>query len=260
MRFSVLASGSGGNACYVETTDSRILVDAGLSCRELVRRLELIEVNPESLDAVVITHEHLDHIKGAGPISRRFDIPVYINHSTLKKGIRVLGNLSRPVPVHTGQTISVNNLLIETFTKCHDSVDPMGVIISSDGERLGLVTDLGRSTRLVEDRLKGCRALVIEFNHDQKMLEEGPYPLDLKRRIQGQDGHLSNRQARELLGAVAHENLALVVLAHLSKENNHPEKAFQEAKKGLARYGRDDIRILISHQDHPGPLVELSKS
>ena len=257
MRFSVLASGSGGNACYVETAHSRILIDAGLSCRELMRRLELIEVDPESIDALFITHEHRDHIKGAGPLARRLDIPVYLNNSTLKKGLKVLGNLSKPVPVHTGQSITINDLLIETFTKCHDSADPMGLTVSSDGIRLGLVTDLGRSTRLVEDRLKGCRALIIEFNHDSDLLEEGPYPLELRRRIKGQDGHLSNQQAGELLRAVAHEKLALVILAHLSEANNLPEKALEEAKKGLASCKMDDTKILISHQDRPVSMVEL---
>ncbi len=251
MRFSVLASGSGGNACYVETAHSKILIDAGLSARELSRRLDLIHVKAEDLDALLITHEHVDHIRGAGPLSRQFDIPVYINHSTFKKGIRSLGNLSRPVTVQTGQTISINDLFIETFTKCHDAADPMGVVISSDGIRLGVVTDLGRSTGLVEDRLKGCQALIIEFNHDRRMLEEGPYPLELQRRIKGPDGHLSNKQAGELLKATCHEGLRLVILAHISGENNLPEKALQEAKKVLTRHGQGKTMVMMSHQDRP---------
>lgn len=257
MRFSVIASGSSGNACYVETAHSNILVDAGLSCRELIRRLELIGVKPESLDALVITHEHLDHIRGAGPMSRLLDIPVYLNASTFKKGIKTLGNLSRPVLVHTGQSITINDLSVETFTKCHDAVDPMGLIISSNGMRLGMITDLGRSTRLVEDRLKGCQALIIEFNYDQTMLEEGPYPLDLKRRIKGPDGHLSNQQASELLKTVYHKNLSFVIPAHISEKNNLPEKALKEAKNALSERGKNNTRILISHQDRPVPMIEL---
>jgi phosphoribosyl 1,2-cyclic phosphodiesterase len=222
-----------------------------------MRRLERLEVRPESIDALVITHEHSDHIKGAGPLARRFDVPVYTNGLTLRKGCRILGNLSRPVPFHTGQTVTINGLSVETFTKCHDAVDPMGLVISSDGVKLGLITDLGRSTRLVEDRLRGCRALIIEFNHDRMMLEEGPYPLDLKRRIKGPDGHLSNQQACDLLEAVAHEDLTLVVAAHLSKVNNLPEKAFQMAKKALGSCGQHNTRILLSNQDHPIPMEEL---
>ncbi|MBW2609272.1 MAG: MBL fold metallo-hydrolase [Deltaproteobacteria bacterium] len=257
MRFSVLASGSGGNICYIETAKSKILIDAGLSCRELIRRLESIKVRSDHLDALVITHEHSDHIKGAGPIARRFDIPVYINGPTLKRSLRTLGNISRPVSVHTGQSLTINDILIETFTKCHDAVDPMGLIISSNGVRLGLVTDLGRSTRLVENRLKECHALIIEFNHDQVMLEQGPYPLALKRRIKGPEGHLSNKQAGELLKAVSHENLSQVTLAHLSEQNNLQEKALQAAKEALAECGLDNTEILISSQGQPMSLVEI---
>ncbi|MBU2499100.1 MAG: MBL fold metallo-hydrolase [Proteobacteria bacterium] len=257
MRFSVLASGSGGNACYVETARSRVLIDAGLSCRELMRRLALIDINPRDLDALILTHEHLDHIKGAGPLARRFNLPVYANRSTLRKGIKVIGNLSKPVTVHTGQTIAINGLLIETFTKCHDAADPMGVVVSYEGVKLGLITDLGRSTSVVEDRLRGCRALIIESNHDEKMLEEGPYPLDLKRRIKGAEGHLSNLQAAELLEALAHEALHVVVLAHLSAKNNLPDMALRAAKECLLRCGCLRTRVYMSSQDSPAPMIEL---
>jgi len=257
MRFSVLASGSGGNACYVETAQTRILIDAGLSCRELMRRLEVVQVDPEALDALVITHEHVDHVRGAGPLARLLDIPVYINHSTFRKSIKNLGNLSKPVTIHTGQTITINDLAIETFTKCHDTADPMGLVLSSDGARLGLITDLGRSTQVVEDRLRGCQALIIEFNHDQRMLEDGPYPWEVKRRIKGPEGHLSNQQAGELLEAVAHRDLDLVILAHLSRVNNDELRAFKEAKDALRRRGMKNTKIVISRQEYPVSMAEL---
>ncbi len=258
MRFSVLASGSGGNACYVETAQTRILIDAGLSCRELMRRLEVVQVNPKALEALVITHEHVDHMRGAGPLARLLHIPVYINRSTFRKSIRTLGNLSRPMTIHTGQTITINDLAIETFTKCHDTSDPMGLVLSSDGVRLGLITDLGRSTRVVEDRLRGCHALIIEFNHDQRMLEDGPYPWEVKRRIKGPEGHLSNQQAGELLEAVAHKDLRLVILAHLSRVNNDELRAFKEAKEALSRCGLKNTKIVISRQDNPTKITSLS--
>ena len=257
MRFSVLASGSGGNACYVETAQSRIMIDAGLSCRELLRRLELIEVNPETLDALIITHEHTDHVRGAGPLARLLDIPVYINSSTLKKSVKTLGNISKPIALNTGQSVTINDLKVETFTKCHDAEDPMGLIVCSNSARLGLITDLGRSTRLVEDRLRNCHSLIIEFNYDPSMLEDGPYPLYLKKRIRGPEGHLSNQQAGELLGAVAHKDLQRVVLAHLSETNNRDERALQEAQDALAREGLNDTKILVSRQDCPTSMVEL---
>jgi len=257
MRFSVLGSGSGGNACYVETTRARILVDAGLSCREVIRRLESLGVNPRELDGLVITHEHADHIQGAGPLARRFDLPVFINNSTLRRGRRILGSIPRPVPISTGQTVTLHDLLIETFTKCHDAADPMGLVLSSDGVKLGLITDLGRSTAVVEDRLKGCRALIVEFNHDEKMLEEGAYPLELKRRIRGPDGHLSNRQAAGLIRAVAHRGLGLLVLAHLSEANNLPGEALRAVQEVLKSCGNEHTEVVISSQHCPAPMVEI---
>ncbi|MBN2061171.1 MAG: MBL fold metallo-hydrolase [Deltaproteobacteria bacterium] len=256
MRFSVLASGSKGNACYIETADTKIVVDAGLSCSEMIRRLKEINRTPRRLDAVFLTHEHSDHIKGAGPTARRFGATIYSNSMTLKKCSQSLGNIPC-VAVETGGYVTLNDLKVKTFTKCHDAVDPMGMIFSSNGASIGLITDLGRSTRLVEENLKECKALIIEFNHDVEMLDHGTYPLYLKRRIKGQEGHLSNKQAGELLKTVAHKGLLIVVLAHLSLENNMPEKAYHEAKDILTGCGYKKTRILISGQDNPMPLVEI---
>ncbi|MDY6972863.1 MAG: MBL fold metallo-hydrolase [Thermodesulfobacteriota bacterium] len=262
LRFSVLASGSSGNSCYVETACARVLVDAGLSCRETERRLHLVDVQPDSLDALIITHEHLDHIKGAGPLARRFDLPLFANLKTLEKGSKTLGNLPKPMIIRTGQTLTIGDLSVETFTKCHDAADPMGVVFfptdgssNSNGARVGLATDLGRSTRLVEDRLKDCQALIMEFNYDQEMLEDGPYPLDIKKRIKGPDGHLSNHKAGEILAAVYNPGLRHVVLAHLSEVNNHPEKARKEAAKVLRQCGSGEASIAVSRQDAPGPMI-----
>jgi phosphoribosyl 1,2-cyclic phosphodiesterase len=257
MRFSVLASGSGGNACYIETDNSRILIDAGLSCREIIKRLETLEVKSDTFDALVITHEHLDHIKGAGPISRRFKTPVYINDSTMQKASKGMGKITDHVLFDTGRTIKIKDVVIETFTKCHDATDPVGLVISSNGSRLGVITDVGRSTRLLEDRLKDCDALIIEFNHDELMLDEGPYPLHLKRRIKGPEGHLSNHDAGELLKTLSHKGLRHVILAHISEKNNLPEKAFCTASGILMECGWDNTEILISLQDQPVPMREI---
>ncbi|MBW2095584.1 MAG: MBL fold metallo-hydrolase, partial [Deltaproteobacteria bacterium] len=183
LQFCILASGSGGNACYVETAHTRILVDAGLSGREITRRLTLLGIAVEGLDAIFLTHEHGDHIRGAGPLSRRLGLPVYLTRGTLEKGEKFLGKLPEPVVIQAGEAIRVKDILVETFTKCHDASDPLGLVCCSNGKRFGMATDLGRSTRVVEEHLKGCQALLLEFNHDPVMLEEGPYSLDLKKRI-----------------------------------------------------------------------------
>jgi phosphoribosyl 1,2-cyclic phosphodiesterase len=254
MRFSVLASGSRGNACWVETKQTRLLIDAGLSCSECVKRLRAVGVDPGRLDGIVITHEHIDHIRGAGVLARRLRIPVYINSATLRKGVTSLGDIALPVIIRTGQSLTVKDLFLETFTKCHDAADPMGISVTCEGVRLGVITDLGRSTPVVESRLKGCHALVIEFNHDERMLEEGPYPLEIKRRIRGPDGHLSNAQAKALLATLSHEDLSVVVLAHLSEKNNLPEKALKMSKSALGSAG---TKVVVSSQEIPTPLIHL---
>jgi phosphoribosyl 1,2-cyclic phosphodiesterase len=256
-RFSVLASGSGGNALYVETERVRVVIDAGLSCRELIRRLDLVGIEAEGLDGVVVTHEHLDHVKGVGPLARKFHLPIYVNRRTYERSLKLLGPVAMPVFVQTGQTLTMKDLQIETFTKCHDAADPLGIILSCNGSKLGLITDLGRSTHLVEDKLKGCGGLIMEFNYDPEMLEEGPYPLYLKRRIRGTDGHLSNGQAGDLLSTVHHEKLQVVIMAHLSQTNNDPSKAFDQASKSLETKGLSAPRLLVSRQDEPLPLMDL---
>ncbi|MFO7460116.1 MAG: MBL fold metallo-hydrolase [Desulfatiglandales bacterium] len=254
MRFSVLGSGSRGNALWVESDRTGLLIDAGLSCTECMKRLGALGVDPARVKGIVITHEHIDHVRGAGVLARRLGVPVYLNGATLRKGTATLGDIARPVIIRTGQPLTVKDLLLETFTKCHDAADPMGVAVTCRGMRLGLITDLGRSTAVVENRLKGCHALVLEFNHDEQMLEAGPYPLEVKRRIRGPEGHLSNDQAGALLNALSHEDLAVVVLAHLSEKNNLPEKALKMCRNAL---GNGRTRALVSSQELPTPLIYL---
>jgi phosphoribosyl 1,2-cyclic phosphodiesterase len=168
--------------------------------------------------------------------------------------MRSLGNISQPVVVQTGQPLTIKDLLVETFTKCHDAADPMGVVITGEGVRLGVITDLGRSTPVVEARLKGCHGLVMEFNHDERMLEEGPYPLEVKRRIRGPDGHLSNSQAKELLMALSHEELSLVVPAHLSETNNSPDRVLKACRAGLAS---SRTQVTLGSQGAPTAMLDL---
>ncbi|MCP4575889.1 MAG: MBL fold metallo-hydrolase [Deltaproteobacteria bacterium] len=257
MKFSILSSGSRGNACYIETGNTAILVDAGLSGIEIERRLASVGGSPESLDAIVVTHEHSDHIKGVGVLARRYNLPVYANSETLKRGKKALGKLPSVIPIQTGETLNINHLSLETFTKCHDAADPMGLVVSRNGVRIGLITDMGRSTRLAEDRLRACTALIMEFNYDPTMLSEGPYPLDLKRRIHSSEGHLSNEQAGELLETVSHGNLKWVALAHISETNNDAAKALHAAETVLNRCGLKKTRILVGKQDEALPLIEI---
>ena len=257
MRFSVLASGSKGNACYIETENTRLLIDAGLSCRELIRRMELVGLDTSRLDAIIITHEHSDHIKGVGPISRKFNSTVYSNSSTINRCIRTLGNTCINDQLMTGESFHINDITVETFKKDHDAVDPIGLIVSSNGSRLGILTDVGKSTSLLENMLQDCTGVLLEFNHDVEMLENGPYPYYLKKRIKGSKGHLSNDQAGMLLKRLSHKSLKHVVLAHLSEVNNTPEKALAKARGSLMECSMENIPVYVSYQDYPCPILEV---
>ncbi|EFK06644.1 metallo-beta-lactamase domain protein [delta proteobacterium NaphS2] len=257
MKFSILSSGSRGNSCYLETGSARILVDAGLSGIEIERRMAAVGVSPQSLDAIFVTHEHTDHVKGVGVLARRYNLPVYANRETLDCAQKALGKLPSVISFQTGETLTINNLSIETFTKCHDAADPTALVFRNNGIKIGLVTDMGRSTRLAEDRLRACNVLILEFNYDPTMLSEGPYPLDLKRRIHGSEGHLSNQQAGELLETLSHDDLEYLVLAHLSETNNTPDKALSAAKAVLENRGLKGTRIVVGKQAEPSPVIEL---
>ncbi len=257
MRFCVLGSGSSGNACYIEGINGKVLVDAGFSGKEIINRLESLNIKPDTIDAIVVTHEHIDHIRGVGVLSRRFNIPVIMNKPTYNRIIKTIGELETPFFIHTGQSVTIEDITIETFTKCHDAADPMGVVLSTHERRIGIITDLGRSSHLVEERLKGCNALIIEFNHDITMLEQGPYPLHVKRRIRSSEGHLSNTQAGELLAKLYHRDMNYIVLAHLSKVNNIDITAYQEAENVLTGYDFHDGKIIISYQDRPTQIMEV---
>ncbi|MBN2418800.1 MAG: MBL fold metallo-hydrolase [Deltaproteobacteria bacterium] len=257
MRFSVLASGSKGNACYVETENTRLLIDAGLSCRDLIYRMESVGLEASRLDAIIITHEHSDHVKGAGPISRKFNSTVYSNSSTIKRCKRAIGNTCINDRLRTGESIIINDITIQTFAKDHDAVDPIGLIVCSNGSRLGILTDVGESTSLMEDALLGCTGILLEFNHDIEMLDNGPYPYYLKKRIKGSKGHLSNEQAGLLLKRLSHKSLKHIVLAHLSEVNNTPEKALAKALESLSECNMENIQVHVSYQDCPCPMLEV---
>ncbi|MEZ4598951.1 MAG: MBL fold metallo-hydrolase [Syntrophotaleaceae bacterium] len=247
LRVCLLASGSKGNAIYVESAESRVLVDAGLSARELNRRLSSIGVDGDSLHALLVTHEHADHCRGLGPMARRHKLPVYIHHQS-RDVLSGVGRIDDCREFAGGDRLSVRDLRIQTVPLTHDAAATVGYIIESHEGKIGIVTDLGVATRLVVERFRGCRALVLESNHDEDMLWEGPYPWPLKQRIRGNHGHLSNRAAASLLQDLLWEGMEAVFLAHLSETNNLPCLAERQALEVLEGQNLCCPRLLIGNQ------------
>lgn len=250
MNICLLASGSKGNSLLVCSGSTRLLIDAGLSTRELCRRLAMVNVAPETLDAVLVTHEHVDHVRGLGLLSRRHHLPVYLHHGVAA----ALADSQRPdrlVEFEAGGEFSVGELGIRAFPVTHDAHAPVGFSVSGASGKVGIATDLGISTRLVAEELCRCRMLVLESNHDEAMLRDGPYPWPLKQRIRGNHGHLSNRDSADLLETLCWEGLETVFLAHLSETNNHPGLARATAEQALSRQSRCRPRLLVGRQDQP---------
>ena len=255
--FQVLASGSRGNAILVSSSTTTILIDAGLSGRELIRRLSLTPLSPRCLNALVISHEHADHIKGMGVISRKLDLPVYLTQGTLEKIPPGVGELASTLVFQPGNSFHVGDLKITSFPVSHDARQPVGFVIEQDHSRLGICTDLGFATHLVRSRLQACNALILEANHDTRMLLKGPYPPFLKQRIRSRHGHLSNAQTCALLPRLYHEDLKIVILAHLSEINNHPKKVKESLRQMPNSCYWEEVHFEIAKQDEVGPGFEI---
>ncbi len=250
----VLASGSKGNAIFVSDGATALLVDAGLSAREIGRRLDSRGLTAAALSAILVTHEHGDHVHGVERLCRRYRLPVYLTPGTLRAAAP-LRELAEIHPFDCGRPFQVGTLTVHPFSISHDAQDPAGFTIGSHGSRIGIATDLGHVTAVVREHLRGCRLLVLEANHDPDMLMGGPYPWYLKQRIRGRTGHLSNSESGELLAEIAHPGLEQVILAHLSATNNTPEKALAAAGQALAGTG---IRLAAAGQHQCTSLMHLT--
>jgi phosphoribosyl 1,2-cyclic phosphodiesterase len=245
LRVCVLGSGSKGNCTYIESPEARLLIDAGLSAREIERRLRQIDRSPARLDGVLISHEHSDHIHGVGVLARRYQLPVYANRATWQRAQHVIGMVDDLREFCTGTPWVLKDLMIDPFSLPHDADDPVAFRLSWRRRTIAVVTDLGYPSQLVRERIRGCHLLVLEANHDDAMLKAGPYPWPLKQRIGGKSGHLSNLQASQLLQHVLHDELEHVVLAHLSEINNHPDLARLTAQDILGSRG---TRLCVASQ------------
>jgi phosphoribosyl 1,2-cyclic phosphodiesterase len=258
VQFTILGSGSGGNCAYLETDDTRILIDAGFSFRQVRQRLESIGRTPETLTGILITHEHLDHVQGLMAMLAKVPVPVYCNRLT-KEAVEY--QTKKKLPCHifqTGATFDVGSITVESFSIPHDAQDPVNFLLRTTAGNIGFLTDLGHVTKLVLERVRSANVLVLEANHDIKLLQDCPHrPWSLKQRILGRHGHLSNDAAAGAAQELMSADLRRLYLGHLSRECNRPELAMAVVQRKLTELGASHVALEITSQAAPSPTLAV---
>mgnify|MGYP001029160503 CR=1 FL=1 len=254
LRFCSLSSGSSGNCQYIETNNTRLLVDAGFSGKRIETLLKSIDVCPTSLDGILVTHEHMDHIKGVGVLSRRYDLPIYANKNTWLEMGKFIGEIKeKNIKIfETDRHLSIKDIDIHPIKVFHDAIEPVGFVFYYNKTKVSIVTDTGWVNDNIKSAIKGSSLYLMESNHDVNMLKEGSYPWYLKQRILSTRGHLSNEDAGRILGEVISGNGEVVLLGHLSKENNTEYLAYETVKERIIGQGFDvnkDINLNLTYRD-----------
>lgn len=260
--FSPLFSGSSGNSVYVGGCGTNILIDAGMSCAKIVGELNAIGVDPASIEGVLITHEHIDHIRGAGIFARKYSVPVYATQGTWLAMRDKLGEIPQENmrTIDPEQDFFIGNLSVQPFATPHDAAESVGYVISTtDGARFGLATDIGCVRTGWLNTIRGCAAVLLESNYDPDMLKAGKYPYDLKRRIMSRKGHLSNDDAAEVAISLIASGTTQIVLGHLSKENNFPELALTSCQAACSRCGAE-AEITVAKRDGNSGVYTVKSS
>lgn len=258
VRVAILGSGSKGNSTLIATEKTRLLVDAGLSRRETYARLAAMGERSQRFHAVVISHEHTDHLSGLRTLAIDLKCPVYISPAT-RDAIRWGSRIRASEPFEAGRKFSIGDIEITPFSVPHDAVDPVAFTFEAEGIKIGLVTDLGYIPKVVKQHVLGCHCLVFESNHDLEMLKVGPYPWFVKQRVMSRHGHLSNHSTARFLAEDYDGRAQVLVLAHLSQTNNHPEIARLTAQQALAQRGSlgECFKLHLASQDCPTPVFQF---
>lgn len=255
---TILGSGSAGNCAFIETPRLRLLIDAGFSGRQIALRLASIGRKIEEVNAVLLTHEHNDHIQGLRVLCKRYEIPVYANRLTAEAVQEEMPELKQWRVFQTGHAFELGDLLVESFTVPHDAHDPVGFLLRHETGNIGVLTDLGHCTRLVIERVKPANVLMLETNHDMRLLQDDAVrPWSVKQRILSRFGHLSNEAAAEAAAQIAHDGLRHVFLGHLSRDCNRPELAHRAVTEALHKTGARHVRVHTTSQQTPNPTLHI---
>lgn len=263
MRMASVASGSSGNCIYVGSDNTHILIDAGVSKKRTETGLNANNIDIKNISAIMITHEHIDHINGLGVISRKYEIPIYATAKTLVEieNNTTIGDIPKGLyhEVKEDEHIRIGDLDICPFTISHDAVQPVGYRVNCNDKSVAVATDMGMYDDYIVSHLTGLNAIVIEANHDVRMLLAGKYPYHLKQRILGDKGHLSNETSGRLINDILHDNIRCIMLGHLSKENNYEELAYETVRTEIMlsdnEYKADDFRIQVAKRDVNSDLI-----
>ncbi|MDO4938653.1 MAG: MBL fold metallo-hydrolase [Lachnospiraceae bacterium] len=266
MRLLSIASGSSGNSIYIGSDNTHILVDAGISNKKIEEGLKTAGLNGSDINAICITHEHSDHIKGLGVLARKYEIPIYATGDTIYaiKQDMSLGTFSYSLfhEIEKDTDFTVGDIKIKPFHIYHDALDPVGYKFECNGRTAAIATDMGHFDDYIVDNLMNVQNLLLEANHDVRMLETGSYPYYLKRRILSDNGHLSNENCGRLISRILHDDVAHIFLGHLSKENNYPDLAFEAVRCEILQsecpYNPDDFFIDVADRDKPSMIIDLN--
>jgi phosphoribosyl 1,2-cyclic phosphodiesterase len=258
VQLTILGSGSSGNCAYLEYGETRLLIDAGFSGKQIRQRLAQIGRTPEALTGILVTHEHSDHIQGLNALGAKLQIPIYCNRLTREAIEQQCQNKLEFRIFCTGATFELGDVLVETFTVPHDAYDPVGFLLRADSLRIGFLTDLGHATKLVVERIRTANLLVLETNHDHQLLQnDTKRPWSVKQRILSRHGHLSNDAAAEVAEQVVTADLRHVYLGHLSRDCNRPELALNTVSERLQKIGAHHVQVHSTSQDSPSPTVSF---
>lgn len=265
-RLCAIASGSSGNCTFLGAGENHFLIDVGISGKKVIAGLMALDIDPVTIDGIFITHEHSDHIKGVGIFSRKYNTPIYATAKTWERLLseNMIGAI-KPENVRIiekEQYMEIKGLRILPYSIHHDAVDPVGYIFEYKNKKITLATDIGMVDEPIKKHLMGSHGILLEFNHDVRMLQAGSYPFHLKQRILGDEGHLNNEAAARVLVDIYHEDLEWAVLGHLSKDNNVPDLAYLTAKTALEEKGikvDEDICISVARRDENSEIFGFCK-